>query len=77
MLVGAPLNEALVERNREVRYTNQAAKGFVLLTLTREAATAEMVAVSTVFAPAYETRTLKRFRVAPAESGVGALAEIS
>ena len=39
VLAGAPLNEALVERNKEVRYTDHAAKGFVLLTLTREAAT--------------------------------------
>ena len=77
VLVGAPLNAALVELNKEVRYTDHAAKGFVLLTLTREAAMADMVAVSTVYAPQSETRILKRFRVAPAESGVGALAEIS
>ena len=78
VLVGAPLNEALVERNNgEVRYTDHAAKGFVLLTLTREAAKADMMAVSTIFGPDYQTRVLKRFRVAPAESGVGALAEMS
>lgn len=77
VLVGAPINEGIVERNKEVRYTDHGAKGFVLLTLTRDAAVADMVAVSTVYAPQYETRTLKRFRVTPAESGVGALAEIS
>jgi alkaline phosphatase D len=77
VLAGAPVNEGFNERNGEVLYTDHGAKGFLLLTLTREAAVADMVAVSTVYAPQYETRTLKRFRVAPAESGVGALAEIS
>ena len=77
ILAGAPLDQGLMEKANEVVFTDQAANGFVLLTLTREAATAEMVAVSTVFAPQYETRTLKRFRAAAADGGVGAISEIS
>jgi len=77
VLTGVPINEGFTQRNNEVVYTDHGAKGFVLLTLTREAATAEMVAVSTVYAPQYATRTLKRFRVEPAAGGMGALTEIS
>lgn len=76
ILQGAPLGKALVERNPEVKYAESAAKGFVLLTLTRETAVAEMRAVSTVFAQDYTVSTLKTFRVEPAEGvGVGALTE--
>ncbi|MGE5564662.1 MAG: alkaline phosphatase D family protein [Parcubacteria group bacterium] len=77
ILVGAPINEAFEERNKEVLYTDHGAKGFVLLTLTREAATADIVGVSTVYAPKAETKVLKRFRVEPAANGVGAVTEIS
>jgi len=77
VLTGAPVNESFVQRNKEVRYTDHGAKGFVLLTLTREAAVADMVAVSTIYAPTYATHTLKRFRVEPAAVGVGAVTEIS
>jgi alkaline phosphatase D len=78
IFAGAPINEAFMERNaKEVRFTDHGAKGFVLLTLTREAATADMIAVSTVYAPKAESRVLKRFRVEPAPAGVGAVTEIS
>jgi alkaline phosphatase D len=78
IFVGAPINEAFVERNaKEVRFTDHGAKGFVLLTLTREAATADLIAVSTVYAPKADARVLKRFRVEPATGGVGAVTEIS
>ncbi|HEX6858751.1 MAG TPA: alkaline phosphatase D family protein [Caulobacteraceae bacterium] len=77
VLTGAPINEAFEARNAEVKYTDHGAKGFVLLTLTPSAATADYVAVSTIYAPGYETAVLKRFRVEPAERGVGALSEVS
>jgi alkaline phosphatase D len=77
VLVGAPFGQAFTERNKEVRYTDHAAKGFIVLTLTRQAAVAEMVAVSTVYAPQYQSAVLKRFRVEPALAGVGAVTEIS
>jgi len=77
ILKGVPINEGFVERNKEVRYTDHGAKGFVLLTLTRETATAEMVAVSTVYAPQYQTAVLKRFQARPEPDGVSALTVLS
>lgn len=77
ILAGAPLDQSLIEHAREVAYTDQQANGFVLVSLTHEAATADMIAVSTVFAPQSEARTLKRFRVAATDGGVGAVEEVS
>ena len=73
MLPGAPLNEAIVARNPEVKYCDSAAKGFVKLTLTKTKATAEMVAVSTIYAPEYEVKTLRTFTVTPDGTGVSRL----
>ncbi|MDP2260549.1 MAG: alkaline phosphatase D family protein [Caulobacter sp.] len=70
ILPGLPLSEAFVERNPEVKYANSAAKGFVLLTLTRDQARADMIAVSTIHAADYTTATVKSFTVAR-ENGVG------
>jgi len=76
VIKGVPLNEGFAERNAEVVYTDHSAKGFVLLTLTREAATARMMAVSTIHARAFTTAPLKTFVVSPtAGGGVEALAE--
>jgi len=60
---GFPLGQALAAANEEVVFCDQNAKGFVLLTLTPEAVTADLRAVSTLFAKPYETTTVKRFRV--------------
>ncbi|MFN3856726.1 MAG: alkaline phosphatase D family protein [Caulobacter sp.] len=75
LLPGAPLGKALVERNSEVKYANSAAKGFVLLTLTKTGATAEMMAVSTILERDFGTAPAATFKVAPlADGGVGPLA---
>lgn len=75
-LPGAPLDQAFVARNKEVKFTDQGAKGFLLLTLEHGRATGELIAVSTILDPKYQTRVLKRFVVTPgAEGGVKALAE--
>ncbi len=75
-LPGAPLDQAYVARNKEVKFTDQGAKGFLLLTLEHGRATGELVAVSTILETTYETRVLKRFVVTPGDSGgVKALAE--
>jgi alkaline phosphatase D len=75
-LPGAPLGQAYVARNKEVKFTDQAAKGFLLLTLDHGRATGELVAVSTILDPQYETRVLKRYVVTPGDGGgVKALAE--
>jgi alkaline phosphatase D len=76
LLPGVPIGEAFVQRNKEVRYSHGSAKGFVLLTLEHGKATGELMAVSTILDPKYETRVLKRFVVTPAaDGGVEALKE--
>lgn len=75
-LPGAPLDMAYAARNKEVKFTDQAAKGFLLLTLEHGRATGELIAVSTILDPQYQTRVLKRFVVTPGDGGgVKALAE--
>jgi len=54
---------ALIEKaNDEVLFCDQDHKGYVLLTLDRESATADFRAVSTVLVPAYEQRSVARYR---------------
>jgi alkaline phosphatase D len=75
-LPGAPLDQAYAARNKEVKFTDQGAKGFLLLTLEHGRATGELVAVSTILDTKYQTRVLKRFVVTPGDDGgVKALAE--
>jgi alkaline phosphatase D len=77
ILPGVPLGEAFAQRNKEVKYVHPSAKGFLLLTLEHGKATGELMAVSTIFEPKYETSMLKRFTVTPASGGgVEALTEI-
>ncbi|HKR87150.1 MAG TPA: alkaline phosphatase D family protein [Phenylobacterium sp.] len=73
---GLPLGEMFAKRNREVRFCDQSAKGFVLLTLTHEAAVGELIAVSTIVDKTYETRVLKRYRATPGAAGVSGLTEV-
>jgi alkaline phosphatase D len=67
---------ALVARvSPEVRYNNQLDQGFVLLTLTRGEARADMIAVSTITSRQFQSATRKRFVVRPEGAGVSAVAE--
>jgi alkaline phosphatase D len=76
-LPGAPIGDAFVQRNKEVKYAHPSAKGFVLLTLEHGKATSELMAVSTIFDTTYEVGVLKRFVVTPASGGgVEALKEV-
>ncbi len=73
----APLSEAYVTRNPEVLFTDQGAKGFVLLTLTKDSARGELMAVSTVVRKEFETKTLSTWVVAPEQGGgVGPLKRV-
>lgn len=73
---GLPLGLALMAANpQEVKFCDQSSKGFVLLTLEREQATAELRAVSTIMAKPYQASTVKRFRVARTATGLGPLQE--
>ena len=57
------LGKVIAEANREVVYCDQDSKGYTLLTLTPDAATAEFVAVSTVMAKPFTRRIAARYRV--------------
>ena len=71
------LPEGFVETNDEVRFTDQAAKGFLLLTLTRDAAKGEMMAVSTIMEQAFTTRVVKAYSVKHSKwGGVTPLEEV-
>jgi alkaline phosphatase D len=72
-IAGLPLGEAFAKYNREVLYNNQTAKGFVLLTLTHGAATAELMAVSSIKDRAFTTRPVAAYRVTPGSNGVSGL----
>jgi hypothetical protein len=56
-----------------VLYNNQTSNGFVLLTLTRTLATAELLAVSTIKEKAYSLKPLATYRATPSSGGVSAL----
>jgi alkaline phosphatase D len=71
-----PYGELMARHNREVLYNNQADKGFVLLTLTKTEARAEVVAVSSIAETAYTARTLKTWRATPGPNGVSGLKEV-
>ncbi len=70
------VGEVFASANREVVFSDQAAKGFVLLSLSREEAKAELVAVSTIIAKPFETRVIKTFVVKPEAMGVSGLSEV-
>nr|WP_314433771.1 hypothetical protein [uncultured Brevundimonas sp.] len=69
---GLPIGLALSSANPEVVFCDQTAKGYIMLTLTREQAVAELCAVSTIMAKPYQMRVIKRYSVTPQ----GDLAEI-
>ncbi|WP_421934214.1 alkaline phosphatase D family protein [Phenylobacterium sp.] len=75
LLTAFPIGEVFASANREVVYNHQSAKGFVLLTLTPAEARADLMAVSNITEPTYETRTLKTYRVTPQAGGLSAPVE--
>lgn len=63
-------------RNPHVKYTDSLHRGFLLLTLTREEATAEFFSVSNILSKEYETTRAVAYKVAPEPGpGIGALGE--
>ena len=72
-LPGVDIGAVIAEQNRDVVYSDQGAKGFTLLTLTKQDVVAELVAVSTITSRDYETRTLRRFRSRRTDEGAGSL----
>lgn len=58
-----PLGKLIEAANEEVVFCDQKAKGYILLSLDRERARADYVAVSTILAKPFQTRTLASFEV--------------
>ncbi len=72
---GFSVGEVFAAANKEVVFSDQASKGFVLLTLTHQDAKAELMTVSTIVSKTFETKVLKTFRVTPEAHRVSALSE--
>ena len=73
---GFPLGQLLTATNPEVVFCDQSAKGFILLTLDRTTARAELTAVSTILAKPYQTRVLKSWQVTRDAVGLTAPVEV-
>lgn len=65
-----PLGQALAATNPEVLFCDQRSKGFVLLTLTPDAAKAELMAVSTITAKPYQVSTVGTWTARRGAGGV-------
>ncbi len=63
------LGPILADANKEVAFCDQDSKGYALLTLTRDAAGAEHVAVSSVLVKPFTRRVTARHRVAAGAAG--------
>lgn len=71
---GVDFNAAVLARNPHIKYSDGAKRGYTVLTLTKELATAEYFTVSTILSKDYETARAAAFTIAPdAAPGVGAL----
>jgi alkaline phosphatase D len=71
-----PVGQIFAQANREVLFSDQKAKGFVLLTLSKTQVTGDLVAVSTIMDKAYTVATLKSFTATPGTDGVSGLKEV-
>ena len=72
---GVNAGDLIAKANPEVIFNDQMSKGYVLLTLTRTEARADMVAVSTITSKTFTTKVVKSFKAAPDGKGVSALSE--
>jgi alkaline phosphatase D len=64
-----------VKVSPEVKFCDQAAKGFVRLTLSHGEAVGDLMAVSTISSKDFTTRVLKSFRITPEGTGLSGLKE--
>jgi alkaline phosphatase D len=72
---GINAGDLIAKANKDVVFNDQMSKGYLLLTLTRTEARADMVAVSTITSRTFETKVVKSFKTAPEGKGVSALSE--
>lgn len=74
---GINAGDLIAKANPEVIFNDQVSQGFVLLTLTRDQAKAEMIAVSTIVAKDFTTKVVKAFLATPDGAGVSGLKALS
>ena len=72
---GINAGELIAKANKDVVFNDQMSKGYLLLTLTRSEARADMIAVSTITSKTFETKVVKSFKCAPDGKGVSAIRE--
>ncbi|HET6970454.1 MAG TPA: alkaline phosphatase D family protein [Phenylobacterium sp.] len=72
---GVQMGPMFVKVSPEVKFCDQAAKGFVRLTLSHGEARGDLMAVSTIGSKDFKTTVLKSFRVTPEGTGLSALRE--
>lgn len=73
---GVNTGSLVASRNEEVVFNDQVSQGFVLLTLTRDEARGDMVAVSSIVTKDFKTRTVKSFATRPDGKGLTAFKEV-
>jgi alkaline phosphatase D len=73
---GVNAGALIAKANKEVVFNDQMSQGYLLLTLTRTEARADMVAVSTIVSKAFTTKVVKSFKAAPDGKGVSALSVV-
>ena len=76
MVPGLNTGTVVAQANKEVLFNDQVSQGYVLLTLTRSEARADMVAVSTITSKTFTTRTVKSFKVKPDGKGLSPPVEV-
>jgi len=71
---GVDFNAGVRARNPHVKYSDGLHRGYLLLTLTKQQATAEFFAVSTILSKDYEVSRAAAFTVAPDDGpGIGSI----
>ncbi|MBW8815067.1 MAG: alkaline phosphatase D family protein [Caulobacterales bacterium] len=70
---GFPSGPAFVKASPEVKFCDQAARGFVRLTLRRGEAVGDLMTVSTIASKDFKTSVLKSFRITPEGTGLSGL----
>jgi alkaline phosphatase D len=61
-LEGALLNQLIVDKNDEVEWHDETKRGYVLITLTREDATADFMSVDTIQSKTFLVATSARWK---------------
>lgn len=73
MFQGVDLGGAIMAKNPVVKWTDQSARGYLLLTISKSEARAEFMKVSTILSRDYKLETEARFKVAAQSDGTGAI----